>query len=98
VPVRASGNLKTGQSALIEIENYPAGQYGMLRGEVTDIALIPTEENYRVTIKLPSSLETTYKKELPKNQLMKANVSINTQDYSLLERLFQNLYDLAKNR
>lgn len=96
--VRASGNLEKGQKAIVDLENYPSHQYGVLNGEVANVSLVPMEDFYRVSIKLPEDLKTTYDKEIPKNQLMKATVFISTKEYSLLERLFQNILDIVKNK
>lgn len=98
LPIRSSGNLKIGQHTLIELENYPSNQYGVLSGIVSDISNLPTEDYYIVTIKLPENLITSYGKTIPKKQNMKANMTIQTKEYSLLERLFQNILDITKNK
>jgi len=98
LPIKSSGTLKVGQKAIVNLENYPSNQYGSVHGIVKDISLLPNEENYRVEIELPEGLKTTYKKEIPIRPSLKANVSINTQEYSLLERIFQNILDITKNR
>ncbi len=98
MPIKSSGTLKVGQKAIVNLENYPSNQYGTVNGIVKDISLLPNEENYRVEIELPEGLKTTYKKEIPIRPSLKANVSINTQEYSLLERIFQNILDITKNR
>ena len=98
LPIKSSGTLKVGQKAIVNLENYPSNQYGTVNGIVKDISLLPNEENYRVEIELPEGLKTTYKKEIPIRPSLKANVSINTQEYSLLERIFQNILDITKNR
>jgi multidrug resistance efflux pump len=97
LPVNSSGNLKVAQNAIVELENYPSNQFGVLKGEVIDIGLVPTEGNYRVKIKLSKNLITTYKKQIHHSQLLKVKVTINTKEYSLLERLFQNVLDISKN-
>ncbi len=98
LPIRSSGTLKVGQKAIVNLENYPSNQYGTIHGIVKDISLLPNEDNYRVEIELPKGLKTTYNKEIPIRPSLKANVSINTQEYSLLERIFQNILDITKNR
>jgi multidrug resistance efflux pump len=98
LPIKSSGTLKVGQKAIINLENYPSNQYGSIHGIVKDISLLPNEDNYRVEIELPEGLKTTYNKEIPIRPSLKANVSINTQEYSLLERIFQNILDITKNR
>lgn len=98
LPMKSSGTLKVGHKAIVNLENYPSHQYGAINGIVKDISLLPNEDNYRVKIELPEGLRTTYNKEIPIQPSLKANVSINTQEYSLLERIFQNILDITKNR
>lgn len=98
LPQKSSGNLKIGQKATLDIQDYPSNQYGVLVGEVEDIALLPQGNNYLVKLKLPKDLKTTYNKTLPFKQNLEANVSIQTKEYSLLERLFQNILDIMKNK
>ncbi len=98
LPIKSSGTLKVGQKAIVQLDNYPSNQYGTIRGTVKDISLLPSEENYRVKIELPEGLKTSYDKEIPIQPKLKANVSISTQEYSLLERIFQNILDITKNR
>jgi multidrug resistance efflux pump len=98
LPIKSSGTLKVGQKAIVNLENYPSNQYGTIHGIVKDISLLPNEDNYQVEIELPEGLKTTYNKEIPIRPSLKANVSINTQEYSLLERIFQSIMDITKNR
>ena len=97
LPIKASGNLRIGQTAIIQLDNYPSNQY-VLTGIVAEVSIIPTNNKYRVKVDLPKELLTNYNIMIPASQLLKANVAIQTQDYSLLERLFQNFLDVAKNR
>lgn len=96
LPLKSSGNLEIGQDAIIKFENYPSNQFGFIWGKVLDISTIPTEDNYRVTIEIPRKLITNLKKEIPTKQLLKAVVEINTNEYSLLERMFQNIFSIIK--
>ena len=98
LPIRYSGRLETGQKALLDIESYPASEFGLLVCKVSDFSVIPAEDTYLVTISLPDSLLTSYNKLIPKHQNMSANVIIHTKDYSLLERFFQELNNLTKNK
>lgn len=98
LPIKSSGTLKVGQKAIVNLENYPSNQYGTLQGTVIDIGLLPNEDNYRVRIELPTGLRTSYNKEIPIQPSLKTTVSINTREYSLLERIFQNILDITKNR
>ena len=96
LPISASGTLQIGQSAIINIENYPSPQFGTLNGIVQDISLLPQDQKYRVKVSLPDGLKTSYQKVLPESALLSAKVTIVTKEYSLLERLFQNIVDIMR--
>jgi HlyD family secretion protein len=92
LPTARSGKVKTGQKVNIRIENFPENEYGILRGMVQNISLVPTQSGeiayYSVEIALPDKLITTYQKELPYLPNMQGQADIVTDDISLLERFF----------
>jgi multidrug resistance efflux pump len=98
LPLKAAGTLQVGQNAILELESYPSTQYGVVQAKVADFSAIPNEDSYLVGLTLPSPFITTYKKEIPQNQNLTANVTIQTKEYSLLERLFQNVMDVVVNK
>lgn len=98
LPQKASGILRIGQKATLNIQDFPSNQYGLIIGEVADISLVPQGNNYLVKLKLTNGLKTTYNVNLPFKQNLLADVSIQTKTYSILERLFQNILDIIKNK
>ncbi|MDR0799305.1 MAG: HlyD family efflux transporter periplasmic adaptor subunit [Dysgonamonadaceae bacterium] len=95
LPVQRSGKVKTGQQVNIRFNNFPDNEFGIVRGTVGNISLVPAFNNneiaYVVDINLPSGLATTYHKELPYLPEMKAQADIITEDISLMQRLIQPL-------
>ncbi|GHV57607.1 hemolysin [Bacteroidia bacterium] len=91
LPVARSGKVKAGQKVNIRLENFPENEFGILRGTVQTISLVPTQAGnmtyYTVEIDLPDKLTTTYRKELPFLPNMQGQADIITDDISLLERL-----------
>jgi len=98
LPLKAAGTLQVGQSAILELESYPSTQYGVIQAKVANFSTIPNEDSYLVGLELPIPFVTTYKKEIPQNQNLTANVTIQTKEYSLLNRLFQNVMDVVINK
>ncbi len=88
LPVARSGKVKAGQKVNVYFLNYPDEEFGMVRGKVKNISLVPVKDNYTVEVVFPEGLMTTYKRELPFSQEMTANVEIITEDLRLLERFF----------
>ena len=95
LPVARSGKVKTGQNVNIRLDNFPDSEFGMLRGVVQTISLVPTSVGgttyYVVEITLPEGLTTNYRKELLAISEAGASLSqgvadIITEDMSLLER------------
>ncbi|MDR1339521.1 MAG: HlyD family secretion protein, partial [Prevotellaceae bacterium] len=102
LPNARSGKVETGQKVNIRLENFPENEYGILRGEVQNISLVPFQQGevayYTLEITLPDNLLTTYKKELPYLPNMQGQADIITADFSLLERFFAPLKKiLAEN-
>jgi HlyD family secretion protein len=91
LPIARSGKVKVGQKVNIRLQNFPENEYGILRGTVNKISLVPVPSGetvyYAVDINLPDNLVTTYKKELPYLPNMQGQADIVTNDASLLERL-----------
>jgi HlyD family secretion protein len=91
LPVARSGKVEAGQKVNIRIDNFPDSEYGMIRGIVKNISLVPSSSgesvHYAVEISLPEKLHTTYQKELPYLPNMQGSADIITEDISLLERL-----------
>jgi HlyD family secretion protein len=90
LPIARSGKVKAGQKVNIRLQNFPENEYGILRGIVSSISLVPVQTGetayYAVEISLPDKFVTTYKKELPYLPNMQGQADIVTDDISLLER------------
>ncbi len=88
LPVARSGKVKSGQQVNIHFLNYPDNEFGMVKGIVKNISLVPDNGYYVVEISFPNGLMTTYRKELPLSREMPAQADIITEDLRLLERIF----------
>lgn len=91
LPIERSGKVKVGQKVNVRFTNYPDSEYGIVRGFVKNISLIPVTngdkaKTYTVDIQLPNGLKTTYNKKLPFLPEMEGQADIITEDISLLER------------
>ncbi len=91
LPTERSGKVKVGQKVNIRFSNYPDNEYGIVRGLVKNISLIPAAygkdtKSYIVDIELPNGLTTTYNKVLPFLPEAEGQADIITDDITLLER------------
>lgn len=100
LPVTRSGKVLAGQKVNIRLENFPENEYGILRGKVQNISLVPAQTGesvyYTVELSLPDGLITTYNKELPYMPDMQGQADIITEDISLLERFIMPVKRILK--
>lgn len=94
LPISESGKVKENQRVNIMLDNYPYEQYGMLNGEVQSISLLPKEDVYKVTIRLPLGLQSTHNKTLPFHEQLQGQTEIITEDLRLSDRIFYQLRSL----
>lgn len=99
-PITASGlgRIRSGARAVISLDAWPAMQFGVLEGNVSGISAVSKEDAYLITISLPDSLVTTYGTAIPLRQEMSGIVRIITEERRVLERIFDRVGDLLKNR
>lgn len=98
LPVQNSGKLKQGQVVNIKLNNYQFQEYGMLKGYVKTISVMPKDENYAIEVSLPNNLTTTYHKQLEYKQEMHGIADIITEDLSLFDRIFYQLRKLSNHK
>jgi multidrug efflux pump subunit AcrA (membrane-fusion protein) len=95
IPVSGMGKVKEGQTVNIKFDNFPHMEFGMLKGNIKDISLMPTTTGqiveYAAAVTLPKKLISNYGKELKFSQEMTGTAEIITDDIRLLERFFSPL-------
>nr|WP_294927785.1 HlyD family efflux transporter periplasmic adaptor subunit [uncultured Flavobacterium sp.] len=96
-PALNSGKIKVGQKVNIRLANFPDREYGVLKGEIHNISLVPDKDgNLLIDVSFPNGLKTSYKKQIIFQQEMKGNAEIVTEDLRLLERIlyqFKNIFE-----
>ncbi len=87
-PALNSGKIKVGQKVNIRLANFPDREFGVLRGKIQNISLVPDKDgNLLLDVALPNGLETSYKKQILFQQEMKGSAEIVTEDLRLIERI-----------
>jgi len=98
LPFRGAGKVQEGQPVNIEFANYPPMEYGMVKGVVRSISLIPENQSYTVEVALPNGLTTFYGEKLEFSQQMQGRAEVITKETRLLERIVRPLrYVVNKN-
>jgi len=87
LPIQGAGKVAINQQVNIKIDNFPYLEYGMVKGVVRNISLVPDNQEYTVEVDLPEGLTTYYKIEIPFKQEMQGTAEILTDERRLLERI-----------
>jgi len=98
LPLRGAGKVRPGQHVHIRFDNFPYMEYGMVKGTVGSVSLVPSNDHYAVEIELPQDLKSNYHISLPFSQEMKGNVEIITDDLRLIQRFFNPVKSLIRHR
>lgn len=94
-PLLNSGKIKEGQIVNIRLTNYPDREFGIIKGKVKSISLVPNNDNnLLIDVELPLGLETSYKKEIIFQPEMSGTADIITDDLRLIERLLYQFRDI----
>ncbi len=87
--LKRSGKVETGQKVNIKLDNFPYMEYGMLKGKVRSISLVPSDNYYVVEVNLPDSLITYHNIQLDFGQEMQGLAEIITNERSLFSRIME---------
>ncbi len=98
LPVTRSGKVEPDMKANIRLDGYPYQEFGILESKVVEIAPIPQDNTYEVILDIPPSLVTTYGKEVPFRQEMQGTAKIITEERRIIERIFDKILSILKNR
>jgi multidrug resistance efflux pump len=94
-----SGKVKAGQEVNIKLSGYPYLEYGMVKGTVKSISLVPSGDSYVIELVLPSGLTTLYGKNLNFTQNMQGTAEIITDDLRLLQKIINPFrYLISRNK
>ncbi|MEM8527239.1 MAG: HlyD family efflux transporter periplasmic adaptor subunit [Bacteroidota bacterium] len=102
MPATGIGKVRTGMTANINLDAYPQQEYGILKAQIQNIALLPESQaegqlSYLIELELINGLMTTYDKSLQLQQEMSGTAEIITEDKRILERVLEQILDILKN-
>lgn len=96
-PALNSGKIKIAQKVNIRLANFPDREFGVLKGVIQNISLIPDKDgNLLLDVALPNGLQTSYQKQIIFQQEMKGNAEIVTEDLRLIERVLHQFKSIFK--
>jgi len=84
VPNAGFGRVKVGQEANIKLTEFPNMEFGVLKGRVKSLSLVPVEGGYIAEIELLNGMRTTYNRDIGFNQEMNGTAEIITEKSRLI--------------
>ena len=96
--VRGSGKVKDGFPVNVKFDNYPYMEFGMVKGIVKSVSLVPEDNFYMVEVRFPNGLVTNYNRNLQMQNQLTGQAEIITEDLRLIQRFFNPLKALWKER
>jgi multidrug resistance efflux pump len=96
LPVQNSSKLKIGQTVNIKLDNYQFQEFGMLKGRVENVSLVPQKDTYAIEVSLPNNLITSYNKQLVYKEEMQGTADIITEELSVFDRVFYQFRKILK--
>ena len=83
--------MEVGQRVNIKLAGFPYMQFGMLKGRIRTISLVPDEKVYIAEIELVEGMTSSYKEHLKFIQQMNGTAEIVTKDLRLIYRFINPL-------
>jgi hypothetical protein len=97
VPTTRFGKVEIGQKVNMKLAGFPYMEYGMLKGRIRSVSLVPEEKGYVAEIELEKGMTSSYKENLKFIQQMDGTVEIVTKDLRLIYRFINPLRALFDN-
>ncbi len=95
IPPASIGKVEKGQVVHIKLSGFPFMEFGMLRGKVSSISLVPEKEGYVAEIELTGGMTSSYSEQLKFIQQMDGTAEIITKKMRLIYRFINPLRALA---
>jgi len=93
-----AGKVKVGQKVNLKFANYPYLEYGLVKGEVSRISGVPTNDYYALEVDLPDQLISTYGKKFEFQQELQGTAEIITEDQRLFNRIINPVRAIFSER
>jgi HlyD family secretion protein len=96
--INGAGKVKSGQRVNLKFANYPYMEFGIVKGEVSRISSVPTNDYYAMEVSLPNLLVSTYGKKFEFQQELQGTAEIITEDQRLLTRILNPIRSIFSER
>ncbi len=97
IPTTGFGKVEVGQKVNIKLSGFPYIQFGMLKGRIRSVSMVPEEKGYVAEIELTEGMTSSYRENLRFIQQMDGTAEIITKDLRLIYRFINPLRALMDN-
>ncbi|MGB8491199.1 MAG: HlyD family efflux transporter periplasmic adaptor subunit [Bacteroidales bacterium] len=91
VPISGIGRVKAGQEVNIKLSGFPYMEFGVIKGRISSLSLVPEAEEYIAEIHLSDGMKSTYNINLDFINEMTGTADIITEKRRLIFRLIKPL-------
>ena len=96
--INGAGKVKTGQRVNLKFANYPYMEFGIVKGVVSRISVVPSNDYYAMEVSLADQLVSTYGKKFEFQQELQGTAEIITEDQRLLMRILNPVRSIFSER
>jgi HlyD family secretion protein len=82
----------------VKFDNYPYVEFGLVKGTVKNVSLVPEDNFYTVEVVFPDGLVTNYNKPLEMQNELTGKAEIIAEDLRLIQRIFNPIRSVWKER
>ena len=91
IPPSGFGKVEVGQRVNLKLDGFPYMEFGMLKGVIRSISLVPEAKGYVAEIELSGGMTSSYRENLKFIQQMDGTAEIITKEMRLITRLINPL-------
>jgi len=91
IPPSGFGKVEVGQRVNLKLNGFPYMEFGMLKGKIKSISLVPDAKGYVAEIELSDGMTSSYRENLRFIQQMDGTAEIITKEMRLITRLINPL-------
>jgi hypothetical protein len=91
IPPSGFGKVEVGQRVNLKLNGFPYMEFGMLKGTIQSISLVPASQGYVAEIELTGGMTSSYRENLKFIQQMDGTAEIVTKEMRLITRLINPL-------
>lgn len=95
VPIAGFGRVKAGQEVNIKLSGFPNTEFGVLKGRIRSLSLVPVEGGYIAEIDLINGMRSSYNRDIGFIQEMNGTADIITDNNRLIYRFIKPLNTLV---